>query len=904
MHGAPASGGVTQPPALFTSYELQDVVRVTNIQFTNTQDINLQQAVDVISTPGMPEVLHALHASDVNSSETIASPPLTTFDVNSGSAVSAAATFEPTQQVSNPEGDLGQFFERPVLINEFTWELAALTREVFNPLKLYLNNKYVVNRINNYSWMTGTMCIKFVINGTPYHYGKLVAAANHYRNRDNVVNSTIDQACSLGQLLTMNHVVLNPTESLGGCMEVPLYYPYNYIPLTDTGTLDDIVEIDVRALNPLSAITPTPQMDLTVEVWAWFKKIELVGPTHAPNAYLTPQAMEMDNFSSKASVLSKTVGTLSNTPVIGRYAQAASVATGAIASVASAFGFSRPSSDPENGRIINTPIGNLSNYNALDDGVKVALDARNAVTVDNTVTGHDAGDEMSFVDIAKKEFYTYTTMWAYGDTSPLAYVNVTPQQYKQVSASGVAFIPSPACHVSLPFKYWRGTMKIRFEVVASAFHQGKLRVVYDPTGKLGDSNLDWANEHNLNHSYIIDLSKEREYTMTVGWNSAFSYCRTYPLRVSGTNASGSSSSMDSHDIKLYNGRVGIHPITPLASISGPSTPSVYINIYTSMHDDFEVAVPICENIANDLVGSRTQFDEDDSLAFQSGPIVANPGGVPLGDGVSAEIQSLNKIGSDSDTKLDQLALVHLGERVRSVRAVTKRYSHSGAFAIRRLIEQVGAVAGNPYRMVLQYSNFPSYAGFTFSVNSLILQNVNESKINLVPNCNWLTWFTPCYLMRRGSIRNKYIWNYRTNGPYPMAISINNVVNSQGLILSATLNNYTATAFNTERLEAYQEPDCSFCGSDITDPNLRPTLAIESPNQVTAKWFFGQNRDLETVSADLNTGDFAGAHKIRANVFLTNATAVPCIIYRYTAAGDDFSLNCYKYAPLIVRATLY
>jgi hypothetical protein len=33
---------------------------------------------------------------------------------------------------------------------------------------------------------------------------------------------------------------------------------------------------------------------------------------------------------------------------------------------------------------------------------------------------------------------------------------------------------------AMPFKYWSGSMKYRFQVVCSAFHRGRIAVVYDP----------------------------------------------------------------------------------------------------------------------------------------------------------------------------------------------------------------------------------------------------------------------------------------------------------------------------------------------------------------------------------------------------------------------------------------
>jgi hypothetical protein len=322
-----------------------------------------------------------------------------------------------------------------------------------------------------------------------------------------------------------------------------------------------------------------------------------------------------------------------------------------------------------------------------------------------------------------------------------------------------------------------------------------------------------------------------------------------------------------------------------------------------MDDDFEVAVPICLNIDYKMTGSKFAVGEVASVAFQ-GAIDSNPGGVPVGKGAHAEVEELNKISLDPPSKTDELALIHLGERVRSVRAVVKRYSNNGAFSMARLREN-GAVPGNVYKLRLQYSNFPSYTGISWSSNPQIHQNANLDRVLLVPTCNWLTWFTPCYLMRRGSVRFKYYWKYQNGtGTYPIDWTVNNHAQSDGFVYAQTLVNFTNTSFVSERTEGYTEADCSFCGGDLVPPSLKYVLGFETPQQIKHRFYFAQQRDMETTKPDTDDGLFVGAHALRANISILASNALPSNLIRYVAAGDDFSLHCYKYPPLLIQTALY
>ena len=49
----------------------------------------------------------------------------------------------------------------------------------------------------------------------------------------------------------------------------------------------------------------------------------------------------------------------------------------------------------------------------------------------------------------------------------------------QEDANGAIVLP-PCAIAALPFRYWNGSMKFRFQVVCSTFHKGRLEIRFDP----------------------------------------------------------------------------------------------------------------------------------------------------------------------------------------------------------------------------------------------------------------------------------------------------------------------------------------------------------------------------------------------------------------------------------------
>lgn len=111
--------------------------------------------------------------------------------------------------------DLGDFLERPVRLASYTWTVGSPLSENLDPWTTLLENVNVIARVKNFNLLRCDMCVKFVINGNPFHYGKVLAAYQPLATADQIfANSSvgINTAGPLIALSQMPSVYLDPTE--------------------------------------------------------------------------------------------------------------------------------------------------------------------------------------------------------------------------------------------------------------------------------------------------------------------------------------------------------------------------------------------------------------------------------------------------------------------------------------------------------------------------------------------------------------------------------------------------------------------------------------------------------------------------------------------------------------------
>lgn len=480
--------------------------------------------------------------------------------------------------------------KRPVKLASVTWNIGSNLAFSFNPWKEFFENPLVINRLAHYKMIRGKMRVRFLINGNPFYYGRLMASYLPLAQIDTTVETDQDYAFIIAASQRI-HGYINPTTSQGCDLELPFIWPKNFLDIA-TAEWDNMGLVSLTAVNLLRHANNSSE-PVTVSIFAYMEDFVLTGVTNLVPSTIIPQGSVKKKSASKdeygiisgpAHTVANWSGKLSQAPYIGKYARATQLATQALGDIASLFGYSKPPEIPICRTVLTTAMPAVTN---VPDTVNLlSLDSKKEVTIDPRVTGASSQDEMALVPLAMKESFLTRFPWS-PVSQPDAHLfnmRVTPIQGSKSSASSGSWVSlTPSAWVALPFQYWTGSMQIRVQVVCSAYHRGRLRIAWDP-------NHFQNTEFNQAYSQIVDIAETTDVTFRIGWAQPVNYLKTLS---SSEPDKFNSWSLGRYDTTYFRTCNGVLEITVLNELTTPqnSTQPVDVNIFTSMCEDFEVQGP-------------------------------------------------------------------------------------------------------------------------------------------------------------------------------------------------------------------------------------------------------------------------------------------------------------------------
>lgn len=554
---------------------------------------------------------------------------------------------------------LQQFFERPVLITDVNWaQGGAALYATFRPWELFFQNKRVINRISNYKLLQAKLHVKAILNGTPFNFGSAIMSwAPLYpdfddltRNRNNITSDSVAAS-------NRSHVYLDPANNSGGTITCPFVWHENAIDII-ASDWTKMGEMSIRELFPLKHATGTVN-NVTISIYAWATDVKLSGPTQYTPSSISPQSDEYSKpaVSTAATALSVWSKGLSNAPVIGPYMRATSMASGAVAAVASLFGYCKPV-ELEFELMRPRTTGPMATTNSKDDSHKLTVDAKQELTIDPRAFGLTNEDELEISYIAGRESWLDTFDWSMGNAPEACLWGAVVDPWMIRQETGGEIHMTPMAFATLPFTWWRGSIIYRFQIICSKFHRGRLRIVYDPES-LGFFLPGAIAEYNTAFNTIVDISETTDFEIKVGWAMPTSYREHAPPDTPQDDLflPGGLISYNSSSNTWGNGTIAVYVVNDLV---GPDTTvdnDIGINVFVKAGPDFEVAGPTSAYI--NRMAFRPQSEE---LAMHNLPSTA-PLSAPLVDTYVAES---NLTGPAN--------LIHFGESVRSFRPLLKRYN--------------------------------------------------------------------------------------------------------------------------------------------------------------------------------------------------------------------------------------
>lgn len=773
---------------------------------------------------------------------------------------------DPTRTMSDlGDATLDRFFSRPLKIHTEEWGTGTNLYFQIDPWDLYFSNPRVLNRITNYKLLRASLKIKIVLNGNSFQYGRAIASYLPLSVFDTMSQNAGAVLQDIVQASQQPHIFLDPTSSSGGEMCLPFFWHRNYmdIPMAEWNQMGDLTVRSINALKHANGATDK----VTISVFAWAENVEMsVLTSHDVNT-LVPQmgeekeANENGIISGPASNIAKIAGILKVVPAIAPFATATEMASSTVASIARLFGYSRPVvyKDPEPYKPM--AISDMATCNNPDTVRKLTVDCKQELSIDPRIAGLQEHDPLCIKDIAQRESYLTTFDWVMG-TAPetlLWNCRVSPMLWAESGSPPPAqTFHLPACaYAVLPFKYWTGSIKFRFQIVCSSFHKGRIKVVYDP-------DFVSTNEYNTNYIQLVDISEDNDFSITIGPAQERSLMEISEIGVDAVSTLYSTTQYASKE--NGNGVIGVYIVNELTTPNSAVNNDIQINVFVSACDDFEVFVPRDRDLRKMVF--KPQIGEEVSPESFSHTVV-NP---PELD----ESYTLG-VGKVYDNVMNK---VFIGESITSFRQLAKRYYlHTGY-----------GTANTGDRII--HMRRPGYPYLRGNVTGAVNVTGAAAPYNYC-NTVLLHWLTMPFSGFRGSIRWKVVPITEASDRVSYTVSRDPVTTTQ--------NNYfnldtTTPVFTSVADAGYISSDRSYIayghnGIAFQTSQVNPVIEFEIPYYNFVRFTPGKQQNW--------TGINAYTEAFMVNAHQNNVTAADYIAY-YCAAGEDFQTYFWTGLPRIYR----
>nr|ULG00026.1 MAG: hypothetical protein 2 [Marnaviridae sp.] len=806
------------------------------------------QSEEVLLAPTLPEMSMSTEVT-------------TSFvDANTGSKVGKSVSpLDYELADAQTSSDLQSFLARPVRVHTVTWSQAdptGLLSSNVKPWTSFLNNASIKNKLSNYAFLRGNLKLKIVTNASPFLFGSLRAV---YRPLPGFKASTIASTfpSSLVPYSQLPGVWITPAHSEGAEFTCPFVWPRSFLRTALLSEFDNMGSLDLVVYGTLASANGAVS-SVSVQVFAWMEDVVLAGPT--VGAVLQADEYGVGVVSAPASALAAAASNFTSLPTIGRFAKATEIGASAVSNIAKLFGFTNVPVIADTQPMRNSPFPSISSAEMGYPHDKLALDAKNELSIDPAIAGLGSDDELAVSHFVQRESFLVATGWQ--SSSPVdtpLFTSLVHPQLTYVAANVVDFTPPSL--VSNLFRNWRGDLIFRFKFIATPFHKGRVRISYDPQAAAvqttGDTGPFVTNK-------IIDLGAETDVEFRIPYQQALPWC--YTLATNQTIWSVSASPGLTMTDTFHNGLISMKVLTPL---TGPTTTaSVGIQVFVRGAENLEFANPVASGL--DLTPFAIQSEE----YYDVGSTMSDD------------------MGATSEASTHR-ALVNFGESVHSLRTLLRRQNLLDVIVVPAATANTVGV----YR--IEQTRFPAYYGFdpngwnqakginvpatTFNFNF-----VNVTPWHLIANC---------FLSQRGSMN--WVFN-----PSKASLGIVSRVTRYNLTFPGYNNGYVAgtnTSTNIMECNYWRNSRPTNAGSSLTHTHTTSGHAIVAPSYSPFK-FQSTTPGLMTSPGSSSSATYDGSVydtlAIEYPYDANNNSLTGVTIERYFGIGADYTLHFFMNCPTL------
>lgn len=802
-------------------------------------------------------------------------PADTTASTTMGGETEANVQFLDATPIKSVSGPIlarykGPVFSMPTQATEYLTRPVQIYRNIasgavawtINPLALYFAVTAVAAKARNVARLRATINLRIQITGNPYTYGRLQAVYHPYPGTRGTALTYFNKY-SMSQMLGGT---LDPS-----CNDVlQISIPYHGV--NDFWNTDEVRaapagtygELWIGDLNVLRVYGTAANASVPISVYMWLSDIEAQLST--PTAFMIPQARDeygQGPVSKVATAVANTAARLRDVPVIGLYARATEIGASAVAGVASLFGWGSPLVLKSRTYVRHDrfpPMPALVD----DTSYKLALDPKQELSVDPSIVAGTNTDDMALAAIWSRPSLIYNFTWSPTQAANTVLMNmpVTPGLVFPIAALKYAF--TPLFFASAMFERWTGGLVFTFDVVASRFHTGRVRVSFIPNADAIVDDLTYATSN-----VIIDLAASRTVRMRVPYNATQPW-KNVSLRESNTVAIAG-------DMVNCSGVLVMDVIDALSS--NLSSDIAYINVSVAGDEDFAVQAPTTR------LATRWCWTNAACVGF----CATGAAGMTRDP---CDITDVALFGPANVPR--EVSSVFFGQAVTSIRAMIKTY--------------------NPYIMSKVTNNSTIYSSLLLFAHPTrpLMGNTVTAQATITDTYNYWTfysWYAQGFLGVRGGTRWKVdfvrpylpadgtpIAEANTRGAFASLINDMSAYAAAG-VASAFLSQPTGGPPLSAMRLAYGIAQCAFQSFGIGE-----LVEIDVPSMHPQRFTTGWGSSAYTFGAPNAIVSGAGCEKTGFAVSApfysqtTNPTDIPVVVYQ--AGAEDASFSWFVCGPVL------
>lgn len=452
--------------------------------------------------------------------------------------------------------DLIDFLSRPVRVAVGTWTSAQAVNTPLATLTFpdeLMKRALISNKLDGFTFLHAGIRLHIELTAQPTQAGMLLVNYIPYEKYtptlSNAIKSTITGKSGCPSQ------IINLASATGPKFITPYISPRSaYNLATGSGSLGTIT------LSVLTKLVSSGASTVNYSIFASFDKPLPSTPTAAKNSIVPPalqaqigdaiikpainlceddgddryhleaqiggelqSRQQSGTISGMARAVSAVAASIPPSLGLGAITKPVEWISNATASVASYFGFSKPTSQVPITKVKQQPVSYMINSDGVDSSHKIALMANNELETDPALFA-TSDDEMSISNLVTRPVVLSPYNWKKTDAAgaSLFDIAVTPSQLYVLQDSVNKYSNGGyAWFLSQQFGLWRGDLVYTFHFAKTKFHSGRIRAAYYPYANANNSNLqDIDTMMTYAKTEIFDLSSADSFTFTVPFTSS------------------------------------------------------------------------------------------------------------------------------------------------------------------------------------------------------------------------------------------------------------------------------------------------------------------------------------------------------------------------------------------------